>query len=273
MGLAFIDRPPTEEEVTHFCHMLSTFRDGSGNEKEPDGTTRAGWRQIERCVAELVGAQGGEDKSIFDVIGIDETNPKLVYGFSVKSKQLDPRGFEGLAKDGRVYMEIANSPAKFWAELQQKHGVTEQDFRNKKDPQRTGDTIINLVETWHKEGKAIFEINFKGIKLDLTGSCYLCVSYSKESKSDDRKYQVHVFDLAYPKAIVWEYKSAACLSGYDPANKGEVLLDWYGLSGGQLKYYPKAKTARFATKPFKLERPTMLSSLKERARVMFQVKS
>src|SRR5688572_25136577 len=117
MSLAFATREPTEREVTDLRHMLSSFRDGSGNEREEDGSTRAGWRQIERCIAELVGSKGTEDKSIFDVVGKDEHNPQLAYGFSVKSKQLDRRALVALTSVGRVYMEIANSPAKFWAGL------------------------------------------------------------------------------------------------------------------------------------------------------------
>lgn len=269
MGLVYATRNASDDELQLFRRMLSTFRDGSGNEREPDGTTRAGWRQIERCVAELLASTGGENKGIFDVSSIDPDDTTKAYGFSVKSKQLDKRSFTALETTGRVYMEIANSPAKFWAELTAAHNVTEQDFRNMQYAQEIGNTIIEVVEKWHRAGKAAFEAQNKGVTLHLAQSCYLCLSYSKEDISDNRLYQVHVFPLEYPKNIVWKYKSGSCLSGYDPDAPDEVLLDWYGVSGGQLKYYPRASTARFKSLPFSLLKPNSLATLRDRAQEMF----
>jgi len=157
MGMLFATRNATTDEVELFRKMMSTFRDGSGVEREEDGSTRAGWRQIERCVAALVNSVGGEDKGIFDVVAIDDVDKKTAYGFSVKSKQLSKNEFAKLASSGQTYMEIANSPAKFWSEIVTAHGCTEQDFRDRNHAAKLGATVINTVEKWHREGLQILD--------------------------------------------------------------------------------------------------------------------
>lgn len=266
MGLPFATRAPTCEEVNLLRLMLSTFKDGSGNETESDGTTRAGWREIERCIADWLNGLGGENKAIFDVIAPDSLNPSVCYGYSVKSKQLSNSMFDKLPIGARVYMEIANSPAKFWAEIKRLHGLEEADFRNQKHPSEIGDSVLSLVMKWHQEGKALFESHNKNTTLDLEHSCYLCVSYSKDTPSN-RRYQIHSFGLQYPKDITWKYTSDSCLSAYDTL--GEKLIDWYGVSGGQLKYYPKANAAIFSTNVFKLLPPPKQLSIKDKARIHF----
>jgi hypothetical protein len=56
------------------------------------------------------------------------------------------------------------------------------------------------------------------------------------------------------------------LRGYDPTYPDEVLVDWYGLSGGQLKYYPRASEAKHYTEQFQLLLPKMVS-ISEKASV------
>ena len=268
MGVLFATRNATVDELELFRKMMSTFRDGSGVEREEDGSTRAGWRQIERCVSALVNGIGGEDKGIFDVVAIDEIYKKTAYGFSVKSKQLSKNEFAKLASNGQTYMEIANSPAKFWAEIVTAHGCSEQDFRERKHAAKIGTTVIDTVEKWHREGAVDFELQNPGVKMDLTRSCYFCLSYSKASISDCRDYQIHIFRLEYPKKIKWKYKSSACLTGYvTDRNQNEIaLVDWYGLSGGQLKYYPLTSNAIYSSPVFKLYRPVALEDLRARAK-------
>jgi hypothetical protein len=263
MGLAFATRNPTSSEVEILRHMLATFRDGSGNQRDDGLSTHADWRQVERCFAELLGGDGGEDKSIFDVIAQDEKNPSTVYGFSIKSKALSINDFNKLANGGRVYMEIANSPAKFWAEINQLHNLTEESFRRQEKPSEIGNTVLNKVMRWHEDGKNSNDESNGSTKLDLENSCYLCITSSKEA-INSRKHQVHAFPLKYPRGINWKYKSSSCLSGYDPDEPDKVLVDWYGVSGGQLKYYPKTSKARFNTPVFTVpEAPKNLSILQK----------
>jgi len=268
MGLVYATKDATPSELLLFQLLMSIYRDGSGAEREGDGTTRANWRQIERCVADLVNSTTNEDKNIFDVSAPDSTDSSTYYGYSVKSKQLSKTKFKKLSSVGRVYMEIANSPVKFWDEVNLQHGLTEADFRSKNDPSKIGSAVINLVKKWHIEGKEELERLMPGVTLDLNASNYFCLSYSKDSNSSDREYQIHIFSLDYPANIKWEYSSKKCLRGYDPAYPTEPLIDWYGLSGGQLKYYPRATSARYASPIFKLLTPPRMSAT-DKAKIYF----
>jgi hypothetical protein len=65
-------------------------------------------------------------------------------------------------------------------------------------------------------------------------------------------YQLHWFALKLPDPhlLKWYYPTEGHLSGDD--NSGTVF-EWYGESGGQLKYYPLADTALWASDRFRLE--------------------
>jgi hypothetical protein len=268
MGLAYATRPPTAEEDKRLRLLLSTYRDGTGNQREKDNTTRANWREIERCICELLSGGGGEDKHIFDLIARDDAKDSVGYGFSVKSKQLSSSAFSRLDIDSRVYMEIANSPAKFWAAIKSQHGYTEADFRNQLHAKKIGRSVIETVVEWHKEGTESYERAHPGLKIDLKHSRYLCVSYS-DDKPDLRRYQVHAFHLDYLPNMTWKYTSSACLTGYDPQHPDERLIDWYGLSGGQLKYYPLATNAVYKSKVFTLLKPSKQFTILDKAKAYF----
>lgn len=266
MGLSFSTRNPSYKEVELLRHMLATFRDGSGNQRDKDLFTYADWRQVERCFAELLNGDSGEDKSIFDVIALDDEDDSTAYGYSIKSKALSKTDFGKLGSGGRVYMEIANSPAKFWAEITELHGLTEANFRRNESPKEIGDTVLKTVMRWHEEGKEFFDSNNEsGAILNLEKSCYLCITSSNEKSVNNRKFQVHSFPLIYPDGIVWKYKSGSCLCGYDPDEPTKVLVDWYGVSGGQLKYYPKATSATFCTEVFTIPTAPKTMSIYEKA--------
>ena len=153
-------------------------------------------------------------------------------------------------------------------EINKKSRLDEKSFRSQQNDQIIGPIVLELIEKWHTEGKAAFERENPGVTLDLDLSCYLCVSYSKTEKSSERKYQIHAFPLNYLRNLKWAYKSKSCLSAYDPLIPNKALLDWYGLSGGQLKYYPLTNMARFSSQPFNL--PTIkVLSLTEKAQALF----
>jgi len=269
MGVPFITRSPAPTELNRLRLFISTFRDGSGNQREEvNDNTRADWRQLERCVAEFVGAIGGENKEIFDVLAQDEANHNILYGLSIKSKQLPAKQFDSLKSNGRVYMEIANSPAKLFAALKSDLKVSEQEFRQKKYPKEIGETVLRTIELWHEEGKSLIEAHFPGKQLPLEKSCYFSISMTAPCRHVETKYQIHTFDLKYSKNLIWKYKSEKCLSGFDSRYPEETLVDWYALSGGQLKYYPRASDARFASSVFTLETPPKLS-IKDKAKAYF----
>ncbi len=256
MAIAFIDKAPSEEELIRLKLFMSIFRDGTGQETDETGT-RAGWRDIERVVAELLGGEALEKKEVYDVIIKPNPDSDEVYGISVKSKCLGRKNvIDQLTESGRVYMELTNSPAKLWEPLKTK-GVHEGNFGDNKFAQTMGDSILTTVHGWYT--------NYHNKKINISKSIHLVFSYSSpKDYQEERVYQVHSFPLGFPSGIKWEFASDKCLRGFDPNFPEEVLLDWYGLSGGQLKFYPKASTAIFYSNIFALNKPRILT-LSERA--------
>ncbi|MAZ30097.1 hypothetical protein CL655_02315 [bacterium] len=259
MSIPYIERNPTNDEVLQMQLAFSTFCDGSGQERDGNGMTRAGWRDIERIFAEILGGKANENKHIFDVLVPDSDNEDIIYGISLKSKQISrASAIEDLEEEGRVHMEIANSPAKFWAELT-KAGISESDFRSKNKASEIGQILLKTIDSWHLEAKTAFETQNPDKRLDLNKSVYITVSYSPFRDGIGRLYQAHSFPLTFPENIKWSYISDRCLRGMDPTDENKTLIDWYGLSGGQFKYYPKANTANYKSARFSLLEPEIIS--------------
>lgn len=244
MSLAFVDRPPTPEEFERFRLILSTYQDGSGMLAMSDGSTLPGWRDFERTVAAAFGGVAQEDKSIFDVL-IPGVNGKTQCGISCKMRGELNR----LEKDGRVTIELSNSIKKFQDYLVAK-GIKPEKYVTRAS--QVGAALIDLVEQWKRD--ASIE---QGGRVDLTKSCYLTLMYNRAGL-----YQVHWFRLTLPDPakLRWYYPKikkndkmqiAGHLNG-DDENGGRVF-EWYSRSGGQLKYYPLAKDALWASERFRLE--------------------
>ncbi len=244
MSSAFVDRPPTLEEFERFRLILSTYQDGSGMLAVSDGGTLPGWRDFERTVAAAFGGIAQEDKSIFDVL-IPAANGKTQYGISCKMRGELNR----LDKDGRVTIELSNSIKKFQDHLVLK-GITPEKYVAR--AKQVGRALVDLVEQWKRE----VSLEQDG-QVDLTNSCYLTLMYNRAGL-----YQVHWFRLALPDPVKlkWSYPTrkkdgklqvAGHLNG-DDENGGRVF-EWYSRSGGQLKYYPLAKDALWASERFLLE--------------------
>lgn len=250
MPIAFVNRAPSDQEMEKFRLFMSVYTDGFGYEKNKDGTTRPGWRDFERIVAEALNGDAPEGKAIFDVIVEDEVQQK--YGISVKSKGFTNNKFAELLSDGRVYMELCNSPAKLWEPLKEQ-GINEQSFTAQEFATEIGESILDTVHSWYEHSQ------IENIVLD--SSRHLTVSYTNQANSNNTniRYQLHSFALDFPEGIIWRYKSTKCLSGYDPDYPEEVLFDWYGLSGGQLKYYPRAEKALYSSPQFALELAPIMS--------------
>jgi hypothetical protein len=268
MPTAFSDRPPSSFELEQLRLALSTYLDGSGMLMLDDGTTLPGWRDVERVVATVLGGRAPENKDIFDVIVRPKSGQGAAVGFSVKTKELDRAGaLHDLGADGRVYLELANSSAKFWAALEAA-GVGSDCFDRRKDPDKVGMVVLETVESWHREAADSFAKTNKGEHLDLSKSVYLVLSNApaRPKKQLPRQYQWHSFLLEFPGQLKWEYRSAKLLRAYDPERPSEALLDWYGLSGGQLKYYPRARKALYSSSPFALEAlPKRIDLITEKA--------
>jgi len=236
-------KTPTPHEVERLRLILSTFQDGTGMLLQEDGLTLPGWRDFERAVALALGGEAQESKAIFDVL-LPTDRPDIKYGLSCKMRGELNR----IDRDGRVTLELSNSAGKFWDYLSTK-GIHQRNY--KKRPQEVGTALIELVGQWHREVSLE-----QGRNVDLSGSSYLALSWSKSGW-----YQLHQFALRLPnpKHLQWYFPSvtkrdrkavARRLNGDDSSG---TLFEWYGESGGQLKFYPLAKTAIWSSDRFRLE--------------------
>jgi hypothetical protein len=90
----------------------------------------------------------------------------------------------------------------------------------------------------------------------LLNSFYLALSWSLKGE-----YQLYKFplELPDPSLLVWDFpmvkgngeqKHGRRLRGQDAYG---TLFEWYGESGGQLKYYPLAENATWKSQIFSLE--------------------
>ncbi len=222
--------------------MLSIYQDGSGMQALANGLSLPGWRDFERAVAAALGGkpplgEGKEGKDVFDVV--KSITPYRICGISCKMK-----GYQGsrlLTTSNRVHIELSNSAKKFWQYLKTK-GIDEANYRGK--AVETGIALIELVTSWHHEAS----ISRGGITTDLDKSFYLALSWNL--KGD---YQLHQFSLQLPNpmSLTWRFpENEIHLCGYDATG---MLFEWYGESGGQLKYFPLSVNALWKSSPFRLE--------------------
>lgn len=241
MPQAFVDRPPTEREVERLRLILSTYQDGMGMLQVENGMTLPGWRDFERAIALTFNGEAQESKSIFDVLLSDEGKPDVKYGLSCKMR----RELNKIERTGRVSLELSNSAGQFWDYLKTK-GIDQTSYRDR--PLEVGVSLIEVVESWHHA----ISIERDGI-VDLTKSSYLVLSWNQA-----RYYQLHQFPLTMPNPyhLHWQFPTkkggdiGRRLVGDDDSS---ALFEWYGESGGQLKYYPLANTAIWASPIFQLE--------------------
>jgi hypothetical protein len=204
-------------------------------DKQNAGKTLPGWRDFERAVALAFDGIAPENKAIFDVLLPDPERPEVKYGLSCKMR----RELDRINKDGRVTLELSNSAKKFWAYLKGKR-IDQANY--KKRPRQVGIVLVELVKAWHRA----VGIEHGG-EVDLVASSYLVLSWNKAGW-----YQLHWFPLRLPdpKTLNWHFPTPGHLSGDD--DRG-TLFEWYGESGGQLKYYPLSDTALWISGRFRLE--------------------
>lgn len=244
MTLAFVDRIPTKAEFEKFRLILSTYQDGSGMLAIKNSRTLPGWRDFERTVATTFNGENQENKFIFDVL-LDDPERSVKYGISCKMRS----ELDRIKRDGRVTIELSNSVKKFVDFLETK-GIKKSDYVNR--PQEVGKGIVELVGKW-KNDVSIEQ----GGKIDVSKSCYLTLMYN-----DSGVYQLHWFkvDLPNPDEMEWYYPevvkngqrvTAGHINGND--KNGGRVFEWYSDSGGQMKYYPLASSAVWASPLFELE--------------------
>ena len=245
---AFRDRAPTASELERLRLALSAYRDGSG-QNNAAGASQPGWRDFERVVATVFGGVNPENKAVFDVeIG---TSGRLPFGISCKTSALTLAGQQ-------VLMELSNSNAYFWARL------AELAIDPKLKPEAAGVALIDLVAEWH---------HAEAGRIDVANSCYLVLTHDKTWQH----WRLFWFGIDVldpdPAVLHWTYVpdrktgNGGRLMAID--SEGTKWWDWYGWSGGQLKYYPPIDSAIWDSGFFKLETPSQPESPTDRARRYF----
>lgn len=273
MSQPFLSANPTPDQMRALVKYLSTYRDGSGNirEDDPDKSTRADSRQIERCLAELFGVKPPESKSYYDfAVEINKDGGVVISAASVKSKEADNlRDFRNPSKRKtlRAYLEIANANAKDWR-LCHDIGLTEADFREHKHAAKFGEAILQRQTDERAAAEAKFQKLRKHSALrvvDDKASVFLSVMYSPMDKDYQRDYLVSSYPIILPAPARWEFRSRA-LVGFDKDDG--VLFEWYALSGSQFKYYPLIDNRTYGSGLFQLLKPAQ-ESLHQKAVRMF----
>lgn len=245
MSSVFADRNPSPQELEKLRLVLSSYQDGAGMLSVSGGRTLPGWRDFERAVALTFGGIGPENKAVFDVLLTSTSQTSVKYGLSCKMRKELTR----ISRDGRVTIELSNSAGQFWDQLALKN-ITTANYKG--NPKEVGRTVVHLVRDWHQAAAALDRQN----RLDLSRSSYLVLSWNAQEQ-----YQLHQFALTLPnpEELQWYFPTkkngdaetaARHINGDDADGR---VFEWYGESGGQLKYYPKASAALWQSEVFQLE--------------------
>lgn len=205
------------------------------------GMTLPGWRDFERAVALTFNGEAQESKAIFDVLLPGEDRTGVRYGLSCKMR----RELNKVKRMGRVSLELSNSAGQFWDYLKTK-GINQINYRSV--PLEVGASLLEVVGRWHQTVSTA-----QGGVVDLAKSSYLVLSWNS-----DKFYQLHQFSLPMPDpyTLNWYFpksrggEAGRRLAGDDGSG---TLFEWYGESGGQLKYYPLASSAIWVSEMFRLE--------------------
>lgn len=231
------DRPLDPIEVERMRLLLSTFRDGSGQRVAagymPD------YLAFERVTAYVCGGTTAENKGIFDVLVPAEFG-QLPFGVSCKMTATQPTGSRCW------FMELSNSAKKFHDAFE-RAGV---HWTN--EPEKAGPVMVDLVESWHHAVAG---------EVDLAGSKYLLCTHDKHWVN----FEIAAFGLSLSVAdprtdIEWVAEGRTVISsiaGYIDIGTGKPhrLWQFFGNSGGQLKYYPPVGWEEWRSGTFQLEEP------------------
>lgn len=233
MNDAFTGNPPSIGQVEKLRLLLSTYQDGTGQIVYQPNTSLPGWRDFERSVALAFSGIAQESKAIFDVLVSVLPESKMYYGISCKMRET----LRTVERTGRVTVEVSNSSGKFWDALKA-HGIDDYEH----DPSLAGKILSDLIEDWHEEVSVT-----RGGSVDVSQSFYLLLQWHKKSG----KYQLFQFSTHLPSSanLSWTVDGRRLIGSDDHG----VMIEWYGHSGGQLKYYPFASQAIWKSSIFELE--------------------
>jgi hypothetical protein len=149
-------------------------------------------------------------------------------------------------------------------------GLSEQLFREGQQADAFGQAILDR-QTIERQTSQVSYLNSipGGNKFFVEADCvYISLLYSPMVHGE-RSYLVSSFHAVLPAPAEWSFKGRR-LVGKDV--DGAVLYEWYGLSGGQLKYYPKIADRLHGTELFTLaDYKPAIESLRAKVDRMFLV--
>lgn len=232
MAVPFIERHPTTLEIERLRLILSTYQDGTGMVHKG---TLPGWRDFERSVEATLNGKASENKHIYDVLLPVPDSPDYFYGIDCKMRGL----LRTVETKSIITIEVTNASGELWDSIKE-HGITQETYMN--HPKASGEAILETIESWH-EGVSIH--NNGTIITEM--SIYLVLQWNPKTI----EYQLFQYParLPNPNDLEWSVKGRRLIGKIDDY----VLIEWYGLSGGQLKYYPHVSDAIWYSQKFKLE--------------------
>jgi hypothetical protein len=249
MSLLLDSRGLTTKELQRIRLSLSIFQDGTGWEtlktsgsKPHKAITYPGYRQFERVIADVFGGVAPEDKGIFDVL-IPISRTGRYAGISCKMKaELN----KAEKPNGRVYIELSNAAGGFMDAVIARVGP---DFQA--HPERTGTALLKVINDWHST-----TASYANYDIDLIKSSFLILLYNRQLQL---KIYQYALDFLNPTNLTWAFpppmrnfaQGSRRLTGH--ASSGDLVMEWYMHSGGQIKYYPLVGQAHWVSQLFDLE--------------------
>lgn len=245
--------------------MISTATDGTGKNRNERGATYADYALMEDATAEAFGGRTVKAKDVFDVFIPDDTDSLLLYGVSCKMKEND----SSCTARGRVYVEYANADSEFSRAVGDAGYSKEQLIAKTAPADVCGRAVVEVARRWHHRPAEGHKGLRPGERVDIERSLHLVLSYGWNASTPTLfDYRLYVWPHLIPQVDFWDY-SRSSLRGYenqeDAVAKDPVYTYNY-TSGGHLKWYPRASSAREMYGPFTLlKAPTStLSALAKR---------
>lgn len=235
-------QPLTTQQVERIRLLLSTYQDGTGQLKLKKHTdTLPDWRQFERAVAVAMGGSNTESKAVFDVLMPANDSEASAFGISCKM-----RGeLRAAHNKGIVTVEVSNAAGEFWDELRAIGIETTPQMVGREA--EAGKAVLDLVARWESGAKQAHQ-------LSLAASYYLVLLWNN-TRLDFQLFQM-ALSLPDPTTLTWTVRisrteaGSGCLVGSIGERR---VIEWYGNSGGQLKYYPEVAEALWKSDVFRLE--------------------
>lgn len=232
-----------KHQVEQIRLLMSTYQDGTGQLRLTDGTILPNWRDFERSVATIFKGHAFENKGFLDII-INGAEIKDFGNIGISCKMRNT--FSSYTSMGSINLELSNAYNKFWAELH-KHKIYNIGSV-RLVPERAGKIIVDLYESWKFRAA-------EHIGVDIEKSFYLTCLY------DGKKGIYQLFALPFllpdPTTLDWivrETKDKNENRGTLIGKKNDkLIIEWYGISGGQLKYYASDDEVIWKSESFKLE--------------------